>query len=437
MAIIDVLKYEGPNDELVWKWTPKQGNSKRENQLRIGTQLVVNESQEAFMFKGGKLLDAFGPGTHTLTSYNLPFLADLIGEFFGGDSPFSAEVFYVNKAVSQDAKWGLIPFNLIEPNFKVPIPITCRGSYSLKVVDSRLFLTQLVGVTKIYDQSGLQNMFRGIITESTKDAIWKLSKELELGPLELEYMVKELSNSIQPNIEQALTNYGIQMDLFSVEGIAVVDEDPKVKKIVEDFHRIMSEDMEEKLRLKRRAEQLNVYKVERTFDTTEAAATNIGGGEGGDGSGTSGILGTMVGLGMAMPLANQVGGMVQNQMNTSGLTNSTQSCSNCNANIGMNTIFCSNCGTQQTQTDTSVPDQDFSIPTATCDKCKTKFSSKYKFCPSCGDVYNPCPNCKEDLEASATICHACEYVLPVNCACGNQCPPDSKFCSNCGNKLKT
>ncbi len=56
MAIIDVLKYEGPNDELVWKWTPKQGNSKRENQLRIGTQLVVNESQEAFMFKGVNFL---------------------------------------------------------------------------------------------------------------------------------------------------------------------------------------------------------------------------------------------------------------------------------------------------------------------------------------------------------------------------------------------
>ena len=86
--------------------------------------------------------------------------ADLIGEFFGGDSPFSAEVFYVNKAVSQDAKWGLIPFNLIEPNFKVPIPITCRGSYALKVVDSRLFLTQLVGVTKIYDQSVLHAQAR-------------------------------------------------------------------------------------------------------------------------------------------------------------------------------------------------------------------------------------------------------------------------------------
>ena len=144
MAIIDVLKYEGPNDELVWKWSPENGNSKRPNQLRIGSQLVVNESQEAFMFKGGKLLDAFGPGTHTLSSYNIPFLADLIGLVFGGDSPFTAEVFYVNKALSQDAKWGLVPFNIIEPNFKVPIPITCRGSYSVKVIDSRKFLTEII-----------------------------------------------------------------------------------------------------------------------------------------------------------------------------------------------------------------------------------------------------------------------------------------------------
>jgi membrane protease subunit (stomatin/prohibitin family) len=435
MAIIDVLKYEGPNDELVWKWTPKNGNSKRENQLRIGTQLVVNESQEAFMFKGGKLLDAFGPGTHTLTSYNLPFLADIVGGFFGGDSPFTAEVFYVNKALSQDAKWGLLPFNLVEPNFKVPIPITCRGSYSVKVEDSRLFLTQLVGVTKLYNQAELQNMFRGIITESTKDSIWKLSKALELGPLELEYMVKELSNSIQPSIEEAMKNYGIAINLFSVEGISVVDEDPKVKKIVEDYHRIMSEDMEEKLRLKRRAEQLNVYKVERTFDTTEAAATNIGGGEGGDGSGTSGILGTMVGLGMAMPLANQVGGMVQNQMNTSGLNVPTKLCTECNVVLQNNSLFCSSCGSKQVTTE--VAKKEMTIPNVTCDKCQTKFSAQYKFCPSCGDVYNPCPNCKTDLEAKAKICHACEHVLPVICTCGNQCPPESKFCSNCGNNLKS
>lgn len=432
MAIIDVLKYEGPNDELVWKWTPKQGNSKRENQLRIGTQLVVNESQEAFMFKGGKLLDAFGPGTHTLTSYNLPFLADLIGGFFGGDSPFSAEVFYVNKAVSQDAKWGLIPFNLIEPNFKVPIPITCRGSYSVKVIDSRKFLTEIVGVSKLYNQDNLKKMFRGLITESTKSAIWKLSKDLDLGPLELEFMVSELSKTIHPMVQNAMAEYGLEINFFSVEGITVVDEDERVKKIVEDYHRIMSEDMEEKLRLKRRAEQLNVYKTERTFDTTEAAATNIGGAEGGDGSGGSGILGTVVGLGMAMPLANQVGGMVQNQMNTGALSNNEKPCQKCNTSLKSNALFCGSCGTSQSEV---APAPVNVTANVSCDKCATSFSPKYKFCPNCGDTYNPCPNCKVDLHADDKKCHACEFILPITCECGNECSPDTKFCSNCGSKL--
>jgi membrane protease subunit (stomatin/prohibitin family) len=433
MAIIDVLKYEGPNDELVWKWSPKNGNQKRENQLRIGTQLVVNESQDAFMFKGGKLLDVFGAGTHTLTSYNIPFLADVIGLAFGGDTPFTAEVFYVNKALSQDAKWGLLPFNIVEPNFKVPIPITCRGSYSVKIVDSRKFLTEIVGVSSLYNQLELQKLFRGIITESTKNAIWKLSKDLGLGPLELEYMVKELSNSIQPAVKFAMSKYGLEISFFSVEGISVVDEDERVKKIVEDYHRIMSEDMEEKLRLKRRAEQLNVYKVERTFDTTEAAATNIGGSEGGDGSGASGILGTVVGLGMAMPLANQVGGMVQNQMSTGNTVSSSRPCTNCQTPLQTKDLFCGSCGTAQNIVE---PKSDSTVEKkVTCDKCTVDFSPRYKFCPNCGDSYNPCPKCETDLGVNATICNACEYVLPKVCECGNEFSVESKFCSNCGKKL--
>lgn len=433
MAIIDVLKYEGPNDELVWKWSPKNGNQKRENQLRIGTQLVVNESQDAFMFKGGKLLDVFGAGTHTLTSYNIPFLADVIGLAFGGDTPFTAEVFYVNKALSQDAKWGLLPFNIVEPNFKVPIPITCRGSYSVKIVDSRKFLTEIVGVSSLYNQLELQKLFRGIITESTKNAIWKLSKDLGLGPLELEYMVKELSNSIQPAVKFAMSKYGLEISFFSVEGISVVDEDERVKKIVEDYHRIMSEDMEEKLRLKRRAEQLNVYKVERTFDTTEAAATNIGGSEGGDGSGASGILGTVVGLGMAMPLANQVGGMVQNQMSTGNTLSSSRPCTNCQTPLQTKDLFCGSCGTAQNIVE---PKSDSTVEKkVTCDKCTVDFSPRYKFCPNCGDSYNPCPKCETDLGVNATICNACEYVLPKVCECGNEFSIESNFCSNCGKKL--
>ena len=95
--------------------------------------------------------------------------------------------------------------------------------------------------------------------------------------------------------------------MFNIEGISIVDEDQRVKKVVEDYQRLMAQDMEERMRLKRRAENLDIYKIERSFDTTEAAARNIGGGDGGGGGS---ILGAVVGLGMAQPLGNAIGNMM-------------------------------------------------------------------------------------------------------------------------------
>jgi len=95
--------------------------------------------------------------------------------------------------------------------------------------------------------------------------------------------------------------------MFNIECISIVDEDQRVKKVVEDYQRLMAQDMEERMRLKRRAENLDIYKIERSFDTTEAAARNIGGGDGGGGGS---ILGAVVGLGMAQPLGNAIGNMM-------------------------------------------------------------------------------------------------------------------------------
>ena len=322
MAIIDVLKYDGPNNALVWKWRPKV-DSQRDEELRLGTQLVVNQSQQPLFIKGGQLLDIFEAGTHTLSTQNLPILSNLIGLAFGGQSPFKAEVYFINKAVAMDTKFGLIPFNMMEPNFRVPIPITSRGSFAVKVADAKTFLNQIIGTVPDFEADKLTQFFRGIITENVKTAITRISKEQNLNPLELEAIVSEVSGAVKGIISEALAKYGLHLEFFNIEAIPVVDEDPRVKKIVDDFHRLMSQDMEERMRLKRRAENLEVYKVERTFDTTEKAAENIGGGVGGEG----GILGTVVGLGMAMPIANTMGNLMnnatqnlqQNQSNNTGV----------------------------------------------------------------------------------------------------------------------
>ncbi len=306
MAVIDVLKYDGPNDVLIWKWR-SESNSSREQELRMGSQLIVNQSQEACFYRGGELLDVFGPGTHTLSTKNLPVLSGLIGLVFGGDSPFSAEVYFINKVVSMDAKFGLAPFNMVEPTFRVPIPISCRGSFALVVENAKLFLTKMVGTVKDFDTNTLSELFRGVISENVKHAITKISNDQNLSPLELESIVHEVGGAVKAIISSHLQEFGLALKLFNIESIPIIDEDQRVKDVVAQFQKIMAEDLDERMRLKRHADNLETYKVERSFDTTEKAAENIGGGEGG---GTGGILGTMIGLGMVNLIAQQMGDMM-------------------------------------------------------------------------------------------------------------------------------
>ena len=308
MAIIDVLKYDGPNNVLVWKWR-SANNASREEELRLGTQLVVNQSQEACFIKGGQLLDVFPPGTHTLSTKNLPLISSIIGLAFGGDSPFKAEVYFVNKSVSMDTKFGLIPFNMIEPNFKAPVPITSRGSFALTVADAKLFLNKIVGTVSNFESQTLAQYFRGTLTECVKNAITKIAREQAISPFELESISYEVSSVVKPLITPIIAEYGLDIKLFNIEGISVIYDEPRVKKLLDDYQKMMSEDAEERMRLKRRKENLDVYKVERSFDTSEKMAENMGGGVGG-----SNLVGTMIGMSMVPPIANTMGNIMGNSM---------------------------------------------------------------------------------------------------------------------------
>ena len=272
---------------------------------------MVNQSQEACFIKGGQLLDAFGPGTHTLSSKNLPILSSIIGLAFGGDSPFKAEVYFINKSVSMDAKFGLIPFNMLEPNFKVPIPVTSRGSFALNISDSKAFLNKIVGTVPDFETRTLSQYFRGVIVENVKNAITKIAKEQKLSPLELESIVYEVGNAVRGLMGNTISDYGLELKLFNIEAIPIVDDDQRVKDIVAQYQKLMSEDTAERMRLKRRAENLEVYRIERSFETAETAAENMGGGLGGDGGN---LIGTMVSMGMVNPIANQMGNIMQSTM---------------------------------------------------------------------------------------------------------------------------
>lgn len=75
MEIMDVIKYNGRPDVFAWKYPGEE--------LGTWSQLVVNQSQEAVLVKGGSVADVFGPGTHTLDTKNIPILNKIINLPFG------------------------------------------------------------------------------------------------------------------------------------------------------------------------------------------------------------------------------------------------------------------------------------------------------------------------------------------------------------------
>ena len=117
MKVFDVVKYEGENNVLVWKFPGEDFNTL--------SQLVVHETQEAVFFKDGQALDLFKAGRYTLHSQNIPLIRRLVNLPFNGESPFHCEVFFVNKVVSMDIKWGTInPISIQDPIYKIILPIS-------------------------------------------------------------------------------------------------------------------------------------------------------------------------------------------------------------------------------------------------------------------------------------------------------------------------
>src|SRR6478735_2886979 len=102
MAILDVIEFLDPTGRQMVHRVPEGGSG----EFRLGSQLVVRESQRAVFFRDGKALDVFGPGRHTISTNNIPFLTGLIGAITGGTSMFTAEVYFVSMREFTDMKWG-------------------------------------------------------------------------------------------------------------------------------------------------------------------------------------------------------------------------------------------------------------------------------------------------------------------------------------------
>ncbi|MBU9723201.1 MULTISPECIES: SPFH domain-containing protein [Bacillaceae] len=418
MAVVEVIKYDGRDDVYAWKYPSSE--------LGNWTQLIVNESQEAILFRGGQALDLFTAGRHTLSTENIPLLNKLVNLPFGGRSPFAAEVWYVNKKHSIDIKWGTSqPIQLQDPKYKIFVPVRSFGQFGIQIVDSRKFLIKLVGTMNTLDRKTLTEYFRGLLMTKIKDLISSYLVHKNISILDINAYISEISDHLTEKLKPQFEIYGIDVLNFYVNSINIPEEDEAVGRL--------------KSALARRAEMDIVgynYQQERSFDTLEHAAKNEGGNQ-------AGMMGAGIGLGMGVG----VGGAFGNSM--AGITGNMQTsnekaCPKCQAANPENVRFCGSCGNdfhQQVQVENNkVVEEEGAVADvpqeATCVKCDSTIQKGFKFCSKCGDPYHPCENCGEDNEVDSTSCRRCGIKFPKACSqCGTSVHDGMKFCPECGNSM--
>lgn len=221
MALIDLVKLDAMSDEVV----VAKFCSEHVDELRIGTQMVVNPSQEVILVKGGIALDTFPPGTHTIVTGNIPMLRRVVNSVFGDRTPFTAEVWFINKTVKLNLPWGTpkrIP--VTDPQFQFPVNVGAFGQWGFRISDSRSFVTQIVGSQVGADSSKILSYFIGEIIE-------KLSRNLAVmvdggtSVTSIAARLPEISAATIGDIRAEFARFGVEVVNFSIVSINIAPEE--------------------------------------------------------------------------------------------------------------------------------------------------------------------------------------------------------------------
>lgn len=349
MDIIDRVKYDGPSDVFVWRW-PHDG-------LVWGTQVIVNQSQEAIFYKDGKALDILGPGRHTLKSANIPLLEHIVNIPFGNQTPFAAEIYYINKAINLDMKWGTQePIPILEPVYNVYIPVRAFGQFGMRITDSKKFITELVGTVDEFDSAKVIDYFRGHLMTRIKDFISEKIINDKIPILTISTQLNEMSAALKHDISAEFNRFGIEIVNFYLNSINIPQDDDSVIRL--------KEILAKKAEFTIYGEDYNTVKM---FDVAEKAASNEADG---------GVAGAGVGMGVGMGIGNQMLNMNAGVLNpTPHVPQKNQhdeACDACQHTLPVGAKFCPNCGTSQTNKLTF------------CSDCGEEIAVHAKFCGACG-----------------------------------------------------
>jgi membrane protease subunit (stomatin/prohibitin family) len=325
---IEVIEWLDPTQDTIVYRFPVQGQ-----EIKMGAQLVVRESQQAVFINQGALTDVFSPGTHTLSTQNLPVLTKLNAWKYGFNSPFKAEVYFVSTKLFTDRKWGTSNPVLVRDAEFGAVRLRAFGAYSFRVKDAGKFVKEVSGTDGNFETEEIEGQIKRTLVSSFTDLV----AEAKVALLDLASRYDELGQAMKDKLaKELLESYGLELAKFIIENVSMP---PELEAV-----------MDQRIKMNILGDP-NRYMQFQVADAIPLAAQTSNSG-----------LGLGMGLGGGLAMAGAVGGMVQQSLapppmaatpaaaSASAAPAATQAgakfCSNCGTALAAGAKFCAECGSK-------------------------------------------------------------------------------------------
>lgn len=339
---IDVIEWTSDNpDTMVWKY------DRNGKDIMMGAQLTVRESQVAIFVNEGQIADVYTPGRYELTTQNMPIMTTLKAWKFGFDSPFKADVYFINTRQFLDRKWGTSnPVMMRDAEFGM-IRLRAFGIYSFRVDDPVKFLQEVFGTSSLFSTEGVEGQIKRTLVSGLSDAI----AESKIPALDLAANYEELGDIARRTMNPKLAALGLMLCDFIIENISLPEEVEKT--------------MDKRTSMGVLGD-MNRYTQYQAAEAMREAANNPGNGMAGAGVG----MGAGVAMGQMFAQAMQMNQQPQQQAQPAQQGGGF--CGECGTKLQAGAKFCPNCGAKQAGAG------------GVCSGCGNAVQPGTKFCPNCG-----------------------------------------------------
>ncbi len=382
MAIQEVIKYEGDNETLIYKYPEEDFNTL--------SQLIVHESQEAVFFSDGQALDSFKAGRYTLETKNIPLISKLRNLVTGGESPFHCEVYFINLAMMMNIVWGTpSKVTVKDPVYGYSYSAGASGSFGIRITDGRKLLIELNGTESSMDVTHIQKYFKDLIVTRVKNYI-----AVEMGRHSyntLNEHLNDISSGIESQIQKDIDSFGIRIFQFYVSSVMIDENDLQELKNLDNkmaqkrYEAAGSRDaqiIEAEGKARAREIQGYTWAQEQQFEVGKTFAQN------------EGFAANPANMMAQIPVAITMGEMIKDSVNK-------------------------NAGAVQSAAAPVTP-QSQPLPQAesgqiTCAKCGKTLPVTAKFCFNCGEKVSKevhCLNCGRLMDEKEKFCMECGTARP-------------------------